>query len=68
MSDEVVGKQGRVTGKIGPNLTGEVILPFGHGSSTYYAHPFDGESTYEEDTQITVIEFSSPRTVYVTAF
>jgi hypothetical protein len=65
MPDDLVGKRGRVTGRVGPGTVGEVSLSFMGGSYTYLAHPSDGESTYETGTSVLVVDFSAPLTVYV---
>jgi hypothetical protein len=61
-----VGVIGRVTGTVGPNKVGEVSLPFGEGTDTFYAHPYDGKSTFEPQDRVVVMEYAAPKTVYVT--
>lgn len=61
----VEGKTGRVTGKIGPRLVGEVMIAVRGGSEAFYAHSIDDE-VIERGTQVMVVEYAPPRTVYVT--
>ena len=65
MADSPVGKTGRVTGRIAPGTVGEVILTFDGGTNAYHAKPADGESTYNVDVLVSVVDFSPPQTVYV---
>jgi hypothetical protein len=60
-----VGKKGRVTGKIAPGTTGEVILELDPGTNTFHAHPADGRSIFELHTLVQVVSFNPPQTVYV---
>jgi hypothetical protein len=61
----VVGKQGRVTGLIGPGLVGEVIIPIRGGSEAFYAYASEPGATIEVNESVLVIEYVAPRTVYV---
>ncbi|GII86662.1 hypothetical protein Ssi03_46520 [Sphaerisporangium siamense] len=61
----MVGKQGRVTGKIGPGLVGEVLVPIRGGVEAFYAHPSVPGEEIPVGTIIVVVEYSPPRTVYV---
>ena len=60
----VVGRTGRVTGKVGPGLVGEVVLAIRGGSEAFNAYPFMGEEI-GVGTLVVVMEYSEPRTVYV---
>jgi hypothetical protein len=62
----VVGKQGRVTGRIGPGLVGEVVLAVRGGSEAFYAYAADPDATIEVGSSVLVLEYAAPRTVYVT--
>ncbi len=64
----LVGKTGRVTGLVGPNTTGEVVVSIRGGSEHYLAHPYDGQEVIEKDSQVVIIEVSPPRTLYVSKF
>lgn len=61
----MVGRQGRVTGKIGPGLVGEVMIPVRGGVEAFYAHPVDPRDEIPVGSIIVVIEYLAPRTVYV---
>lgn len=61
------GKEGRVTGKIGPGLVGEVMIPVRGGAEAFYAHPIDGREEIPVGSIIVVVEYHPPRTVYVAA-
>ena len=60
----MLGKIGRVTGKVGPGLVGEVIIPIRGGSEAFNAYPYLGE-TIPLGTQVVVMDYQQPRTVYV---
>ncbi|WP_066934616.1 MULTISPECIES: hypothetical protein [Microtetraspora] len=62
----MVGKQGRVTGKIGPGLVGEVMVPIRGGVEAFYAHPSLPEEEIPVGSLVVIVEYSPPRTVYVT--
>jgi len=62
---EVIGKSGRVTGKIAPGLVGEVMLPIRGGSEAFHAYADDGESTIMTGARVLVVEYFPPRTVVV---
>jgi hypothetical protein len=61
----VIGRQGRVTGKIGPGLVGEVMVPVRGGVEAFYAHPTVADEEFSVGTIVVVVEYSPPRTVYV---
>jgi hypothetical protein len=61
----LVGKEGRVTGKIGPGLVGEVMVPVRGGVEAFYAHPADSREEIPVGSIIVVIDYHPPRTVYV---
>ncbi|MEQ4207233.1 hypothetical protein ABN028_06935 [Actinopolymorpha sp. B17G11] len=61
----MVGKQGRVTGTIGPGLVGEVMVAIRGGVEAFYAYPSVPGETFEIGTQVIVVEYHAPRTVYV---
>jgi hypothetical protein len=62
----VVGRQGRVTGRVGPGLVGEVLVPIRGGVEAFYAHPSIPEEEFAIGTIVIIVEYSPPRTVYVT--
>ena len=63
----MIGRQGRVTGKIGPGLTGEVMISIRGGAEAFYAHPVDPRDEIPVGAIVVVIEYHPPRTVYVAA-
>lgn len=65
MSRSLIGKAGRITGTVRPGGVGEIQLPFGGGSNTYFAYPYDGESTIVAGKMAVITEFTPPCSVYV---
>ncbi|MFE0027004.1 hypothetical protein [Amycolatopsis sp. NPDC059021] len=61
----MIGTRGRVTGAIGPGLIGEVLLSVRGGTEAFYAYPVNPEENIPSGTQILVVDFEPPRTVYV---
>lgn len=61
----MVGRQGRVTGKIGPELVGEVMIPIRGGVEAFYAHPSVADEEIAVGSIVVVVEYFPPRTVYV---
>lgn len=43
----MIGKMGRVTGRIGPVLVGEIMVAVRGGVEAFYAHPAAGEEINE---------------------
>jgi hypothetical protein len=60
----VIGTTGRVSGRVGPGLVGEVLLPVRGGVEAFYAYPMTGE-IIEIGTRVVVVDFEPPRDVYV---
>ncbi|MFC0628402.1 hypothetical protein [Kribbella deserti] len=60
----MVGKRGRVIGRIAPGQVGEVMLPVRGATEAFYAYPAVDE-VIEVGTAIVVVEYNPPRTVYV---
>ncbi len=61
----VIGKQGRVTGRIGPGLVGEVMVAVRGGVEAFYAHPTVPDEEIAPSSIVVVVEFFPPRTIYV---
>ncbi|WJH26113.1 hypothetical protein [Pseudarthrobacter defluvii] len=61
----LTGKIGRVTGRIGPDTIGEVMLPYLGGIMAFHAHPFDKARDFPVGDEVLVIYFDPPQTVYV---
>jgi hypothetical protein len=60
----MVGKVARVTGKVAPGHTGEVMVSVRGGMEAFIAYPADGE-TIELNSRAVIIEYHAPRIVYV---
>ncbi|ASO22154.1 hypothetical protein [Actinoalloteichus hoggarensis] len=61
----MIGSRGRVTGKIGPGLVGEVMISIRGGVEAFYAYPAEAEEIIEPGEQILVVDHQPPRSVYV---
>ncbi|MGN8132824.1 hypothetical protein [Arthrobacter sp. RC1.1 241] len=61
----LTGRIGRVTGRIAPGTIGEVMLPYLGGIMAFHAHPFDKASVFPVGSEVLVIYFDPPQTVYV---
>jgi hypothetical protein len=64
-SSDLIGKIGRVTGRVAPGDVGEVMLPIRGGTSAYHAHPADGVTVYPVGSKVLVVDYRSPQTVFV---
>lgn len=62
----MVGKIGRVTGRIGPGQLGEVMVPVRGGTEAFHAYGADGDEDISPGSRIVVVEYFPPRTVVVT--
>jgi hypothetical protein len=68
MADQqVVGKMGRVTGRIGPDRLGEVMISIRGGTESFHAYAADRADPIAVGSQIVVVDYLPPRTVIVTA-
>ena len=61
----MIGKVGRVTGRVGPGLVGEIMLAVRGGSGAFYAHPQHPDEVIEPGVQVLVVDFQPPRTTWV---
>ncbi|SEE01519.1 hypothetical protein SAMN04489740_0486 [Arthrobacter alpinus] len=61
----LTGKIGRVTGAVGPDTLGEVMLEIRGGTTAYPARPYDGSSVYPMGERVLVMYLEPPQTVYV---
>ena len=61
----MLGKVGRVVGRIGPGLVGEVMIPIRGGTEAFYAYSADGDAI-GVGTRVVVMDYEPPRTVVVT--
>ena len=63
----VIGKSGRVTGRIGPDCLGEVMIPVRGGTESFHAYAADRSDEMTIGTEVVVVEYLPPRTVVVSA-
>jgi hypothetical protein len=63
----LIGLQGRVTGRIGPGLVGEVMVQVRGGAEAFIAYAADPDERIAPGALVVVIEYHAPRTVYVSA-
>jgi hypothetical protein len=61
----MIGKIGRVTGKVSPEGLGEVMVPVRGGSEAFAAYASEGSTVIERGTRVVVVEYYPPRTVVV---
>ena len=67
MADQVVvGKTGRVTGRISSDSLGEVMIPIRGGTEAFHAYSDDRKTEITTGTRVLVVEYYPPRTVVVT--
>lgn len=62
----VVGKMGRVTGRIAPGKLGEVMISVRGGTEAFHAYAADRDDVLAPGSRIVVVEYFPPRTVVVT--
>jgi hypothetical protein len=65
VDEAVLAKVGRVTGRIGPRVVGEVMISIRGGSEAFNAFAIDPTETIPVGTRVLVVEFEPPRTVRV---
>ena len=61
----MIGKVGRVTGTVGPERLGEVLVPVRGGSEAFHAYATEPDETIRPGTRVVVVEYFPPRTVVV---
>ena len=61
----MIGKQGRVTGRIAPGLVGEVMVPVRGGSEAFHAYAATPGEEIPKGALVIVMDYHAPRTVYV---
>jgi hypothetical protein len=64
--DRMLGKMGRVTGRIAPDQLGEVMIPIRGGTEAFNAYAADRAQVITIGTEIVVVDYHPPRTVVVT--
>lgn len=62
---QMIGKIGRVTGRIAPGELGEVMVPVRGGTEHFHAYA-DGGETITTGSRVVVVDYFPPRTVVVT--
>jgi len=66
MADQkLIGKTGRVTGRVGPGRIGEVMIPIRGGTEAFHAYSADQEEI-PPGASVVVVDTLPPRTVVVT--
>jgi membrane protein implicated in regulation of membrane protease activity len=65
VEQEMVGRVGRVTGRITPGHLGEVMIAVRGGSEAFHAYGSDSSETIGNGTRVVVVEYFPPRTVVV---
>jgi hypothetical protein len=61
----MIGKQGRVTGRVAPGLVGEVMVEIRGGSEAFHAYAATPDTEIAKGVLVIVVEYQAPRTVYV---
>lgn len=67
MADQqMVGKTGRVTGRLASNRLGEVMVSVRGGTEAFHAYNVDRDEEIAPGSRVVVVEYMPPRTVVVT--
>jgi hypothetical protein len=61
----MIGKQGRVTGRVAPELVGEVMVEVRGGTEAFHAYAATPGTEIPKGALVVVVEYQAPRTVYV---
>lgn len=61
----MIGRTGRVTGRVAPGAVGEVVLQIRGGSEAFYAYANVAGSIIERGVKVRVEEYQPPLTVFV---
>lgn len=61
----LTGVIGRVSGRIGADTIGEVMLPYLGGTMAFHARPFKNDCGFAVGDEVLVIYLEPPQTVYV---
>jgi hypothetical protein len=61
----VIGRVGRVTGRVAPGAVGEVTLQIRGGSEAFYAHASVEGVIIEKGVKVKVDDYQPPLTVFV---
>lgn len=60
------GKIGQVSGAIGPNTLGEVIISIRGGSEAFLARAENNNQEFKPGERVLILEYHAPRNVIVT--
>ncbi|HSA49867.1 MAG TPA: hypothetical protein VLH10_07120 [Yinghuangia sp.] len=60
----MVGMRGKVTGRVGPRLVGEIMVQVRGGSEAFLAYPVNPGEPFDIGQLVTVVDYQAPRTVY----
>jgi hypothetical protein len=63
--DPVIGRTGRITGRVAPGAVGEVTLQIRGGSEAFYAYASVSGAVIEKGVKVKVDDFQPPLTVFV---
>jgi hypothetical protein len=61
----VIGRTGRVTGRVAPGMVGEVTLQIRGGSEAFYAYASKPGAVIEKGVKVKVDDHQPPQTVFV---
>lgn len=61
----MIGRLGRVSGRVGPGLVGEIMVAVRGGVEAFYAYPQRPDEEIEPGVQVLIVDFLPPRTAYV---
>ena len=61
----MIGRTGRVTGRVAPGAVGEVILQIRGGSEAFYAYASAEGTTIDQGVKVRVDDYQPPLTVFV---
>jgi hypothetical protein len=61
----MIGRTGRVTGRVAPGTLGEVTLQIRGGSEAFYAYSSDPRAVIEKGVKVIVDDHQPPLTVFV---
>lgn len=64
--DRMIGKMGRVSGRISAGRVGEVMVPVRGGTEHFNAYASEPDEELKPGDRIVVVEYHPPRTVVVT--
>lgn len=66
--NQVIGKAGRVTGRIAPGEVGAVVISIRGGTEEFFAYSVHNGQVIEKGARVVILDYDPPRTVYVDLF